>query len=132
MNQCVLGEHILSELAKQHKHTFMHFVREFSVCAHVGPLVWLHREVRTDECVPSEFRVSLSFVRVPVHVCPCSLCVRPDVYVRVRVSLSLSLSHSVYVGCIIGRSRPDSARGVHQAVTRRDREESRVAVRRPF
>lgn len=44
----------------------------------------------------------------------------------------VGLSHFVCTGCIIGRSRPDSARGVHRAVTRRDREESRVAVRRPF
>lgn len=83
-------------------------------------------------CVPFEFYVSLNFVRVPVR--PCSLC--PDmsvcVFVSLYVSLSLSSCVTVYVGCIIGRSRPDSARGVHQAVTRRDREESRVAVRRPF
>lgn len=61
----------------------------------------------------------------------CSACelsvslVSPDVCVY-------RLCHSGCVGCITGSSRPDSARGVHQAVTPRDREESRVAVRRPF
>lgn len=67
-----------------------------------------------------------SFVKVLVHTPPlCTLCL-------VVYACDLSLSLSVYVGCITGRSRPDSARGVHRAVTQRDREESKVAVRRPF
>lgn len=110
MDQCALGELILQ---KQHKPTFMDFVIDQSVCR------CTRAAARKCElmcvCVPSEFHVSLSFVRVPVHV-----------------HLKKLVCACVYVGCIIGRSRPDTAGGIHQAVTRRDREESRVAVRRPF
>lgn len=66
----------------------------------------------------------LCLICVSALVCASIESVYPVVY--------RCLPPSVYVGCIIGCSRPDSARGVHQAVTRRDREESSVAVRRPF
>lgn len=81
---------------------------------------------RADVCAASRCRDELAsgfsvHVYASVGLVSRSACVPP-----------LSLSHSVDVGCIIGRSRPDTAGGVHQAVTRRDREESRDAVRRPF
>lgn len=39
----------------------------------------------------------------------------------------------VVLRCIIGRSRPDTVPAANRrAVTRRDREESSAAVRRPF
>lgn len=110
--------------------TFKHFTIEFKVCA-CRPICLATRKCELMclwvLCLFEFYQSSCACVCVNVSCVSGCVCVW-----YVCVSLSLFLSHSVYVGCIIGCSRPDSARGVHQAVTRRDREESWVAVRRPF